>query len=97
MTAISISQSRALSPDSSWGRIGATSIFALLDQKSEVDSSENSGITLDNVKGELFFQHVSFKYPSRSDVQIFKDLSLAIESGKVHCDEWFLDFTVLIY
>ncbi|KAL3529878.1 hypothetical protein ACH5RR_009200 [Cinchona calisaya] len=82
LAAISISQSRALSPDSSKGRSGATSVFALLDQQSGINSSENSGITLENVKGEVVFQHVSFKYPSRPDVQIFKDLCLDIDSSK---------------
>ncbi|XP_071919093.1 ABC transporter B family member 11-like isoform X1 [Coffea arabica] len=82
LAAVSISTSGALSPDTSKGRSGAASIFALLDQKSPIDSSETSGITLDNVKGDILFQHVSFKYPSRPDVPIFEDLCLAIESCK---------------
>lgn len=89
MAAVSISTSGALSPDTSKGRSGAASIFALLDQKSPIDSSETSGITLDNVKGEILFEHVSFKYPSRPDVPIFEDLCLAIESCKVKSHEWF--------
>nr|XP_027097985.1 ABC transporter B family member 21-like [Coffea arabica] len=80
MAAIAISQSSKLSPDSSKARSGAASIFALLDLNSPIDSSKTSGITLDNVKGEILFQHVSFKYPNRPDVQILKDLCLAIES-----------------
>ncbi|KAL5839193.1 hypothetical protein ACOSQ3_011897 [Xanthoceras sorbifolium] len=30
----------------------------------------------------IVFDHVSFKYPNRPDVQIFKDLCLSIPSGK---------------
>ncbi|KAL0435361.1 UNVERIFIED_CONTAM: ABC transporter B family member 11 [Sesamum radiatum] len=82
MTAIAISQSGALAPDSGKANAGAASIFTLLDQKSRIDSSDSSGMTLENVNGDIVFQHVSFRYPSRPDVQIFKDLCLAIHSGK---------------
>ncbi|KAL0459172.1 UNVERIFIED_CONTAM: ABC transporter B family member 11 [Sesamum latifolium] len=82
MTAIAISQSGALAPDSGKANAGAASIFALLDQKSRIDSSDSSGMTLENVNGDIVFQHVSFRYPSRPDVQIFKDLCLGIHSGK---------------
>jgi len=56
----------------------------MLDKKSKIDPSDESGITLDSVKGEIELRHVSFKYPSRPDIPIFQDLSLAIHSGKVH-------------
>ncbi|KAL3850148.1 hypothetical protein ACJIZ3_012030 [Penstemon smallii] len=82
MTAIAISQSGALAPDSGKASAGAASIFALLDQKPKIDSAENSGTTLENVKGDILFQHISFKYSCRSDVQIFEDLCLAVYSGK---------------
>ncbi|KAK4492352.1 hypothetical protein RD792_003156 [Penstemon davidsonii] len=82
MTAIAISQSGALAPDSGKASAGVASIFALLDQKSKIDSAENSGTILENVEGDILFQHVSFKYPCRSDVQIFEDLCLAVYSGK---------------
>ncbi|XP_027153546.1 ABC transporter B family member 4-like [Coffea eugenioides] len=79
MAAVSISQSGMLSPDFSKARSGAASIFALLDLNSPIDSSKTTGITMDNVKGDIVLQHVSFKYPSRPEVQIFKDLCLAVE------------------
>ncbi|CAK9144507.1 unnamed protein product [Ilex paraguariensis] len=83
LTAVGISQSSSLAPDSSKARSGAASVFSLLDQKSDIDSSGDSGATPDNVKGDIEFRHVSFKYPARPDVQIFSDLFLAIHSGKV--------------
>ena len=50
---------------------------------SEIDPSDDSGLTLEEVKGEIEFKHVSFKYPTRPDVQIFRDLCLTIHNGKV--------------
>jgi ATP-binding cassette subfamily B (MDR/TAP) protein 1 len=54
-----------------------------LDRKSKIDSGSDEGLTLDEVKGDIDFRHVSFKYPSRPDVQIFSDFTLHIPSGKV--------------
>lgn len=91
MMAVAISQSGALAPDSGKAKSGAASIFALLDQRSKIDTTDNSGTVLENVKGDIEFQHVSFKYPSRPDVQIFKDLCLMIQSGQVnynHLSSW---------
>lgn len=89
MAAFGISQSSSMAPDASKAKSSAASIFAILDRKSKIDSSFASGMTIGNVKGDLELHHVSFRYPSRPNVQIFRDLCLAIHSGKVVC--W--DFT----
>lgn len=69
--------------DSSKGNGATASIFAILDRKSKIDPSDESGMTLESVKGEIELSHISFKYPTRPDVQIFRDLNLNIHSGKV--------------
>lgn len=83
MVAVGVSQSSATGPDASKAKQAAASIFAILDRKSKIDASINEGTELANVRGEIQFQHVSFKYPTRPDVQIFRDLCLTIHSGKV--------------
>ncbi|XP_058757109.1 ABC transporter B family member 11-like [Vicia villosa] len=82
MAAIGLSQSGSLVPDSTKAKSAAASIFAILDRKSLIDPSDESGMTLEEVKGEIEFKHVSFKYPTRPDIQIFRDLCLNIHSGK---------------
>ncbi|CAL9131878.1 unnamed protein product [Musa acuminata var. zebrina] len=82
MASLSVSQTSALGPDSTKAKDSVASIFAILDRKSSIDSSSDEGMILDNVKGTIELQHVSFKYPSRPDVQIFRDLCLTIHSGK---------------
>ncbi|TKY61652.1 ABC transporter B family member 11 [Spatholobus suberectus] len=82
MASIGISQSSSLAPDSKKAKIATVSIFNIIDRKSKIDPSDESGSTLDSVKGEIELRHVSFKYPSRPDIQIFRDLSLTIHSGK---------------
>lgn len=84
MATISISQTNALGPDSTKAKDSAASIFSIIDRKSSIDSSSEEGVILTNVMGNIDFRHVMFKYPSRPDVQIFRDLCLTISSGKVY-------------
>ncbi|KAH9787017.1 ABC transporter B family member 11 [Citrus sinensis] len=82
MTAIGISQSSSFSSDSNKAKSAAASIFAIIDRESKIDPSDESGTILEDVKGEIELHHVSFKYPSRPDVQVFRDLNLKIRAGK---------------
>ncbi|KAF7146264.1 hypothetical protein RHSIM_Rhsim04G0106300 [Rhododendron simsii] len=84
MAAMGISQSSGLAPDATKAKGAAASIFAILDRKSKIDPSDESGITLESVKGEIELCNISFRYPSRPDVQIFHDLGLNIHSCKVY-------------
>ncbi|KAH9620346.1 hypothetical protein KSS87_015949, partial [Heliosperma pusillum] len=82
MAAVGVSQSSSLAPDTSKAKSAAASVFAILDRKSKIDPSDESGMALEQVKGDIQFQHVSFTYPTRPDVQIFRDLCLTIHCGK---------------
>ncbi|KAK7264798.1 hypothetical protein RJT34_32409 [Clitoria ternatea] len=77
-----IYQSDFMGPGVSKAKSSAASIFAILDQKSKIDSSDESGMILQDVKGDIEFHHVTFKYPTRPDVIVFKDLSLTIFAGE---------------
>lgn len=82
MSATGVSQATASAPDISKVKDSVASIFEIIDSKPVIDSSSQEGITLDTVRGEIEFQHVSFRYPTRPDIQIFNDLCLSIPSGK---------------
>ncbi|KAL4323592.1 hypothetical protein GQ457_11G002000 [Hibiscus cannabinus] len=82
MAAIGISQSSSFAPDSGKAKTSAASIFGIIDRESKIDPSDESGMTLENVKGDIELRHVSFKYPSRPDIQILRDLSVSIRAGK---------------
>ncbi|XP_047082242.1 ABC transporter B family member 11-like [Lolium rigidum] len=82
MMAVGVSQSSSLARDYSKVQDAAVSIFRIIDRISKIDASSEVGRTLDTVEGNIELQHVSFKYPARTDVQIFRDLCLRIPSGK---------------
>ncbi|XP_072995684.1 ABC transporter B family member 9-like [Typha latifolia] len=82
LATMGVSQTSALGADSTKAKDSTASIFAIIDRESKIDSSRDDGIVPENVRGDIEFQHVSFRYPSRLNVQIFRDLSLSIPSGK---------------
>ena len=83
MLAVGVYQTSAMANDTNKAKDSAASIFGILDSKPNIDSSSNVGITLPTIKGNIEFEHVSFKYPTRPDIQIFRDFCLSIPSGKV--------------
>lgn len=87
MMAVGVSQSSSMARDFSKAEDAAVSIFGIIDRKSMIDASSEEGTTLGTVEGNIELQHVSFKYPSRTDVQIFRDLCLRIPYGKVRLDK----------
>ncbi|KAI4295364.1 hypothetical protein L6164_035417 [Bauhinia variegata] len=82
ISAIGFSQTSAMAPDTNKAKNSAASIFAILDSRPKIDSSSNEGITQEDVSGFIQLEHVSFKYPTRPDIEIFRDMCLNIPPGK---------------
>lgn len=78
-----ISRTSAIGSESRRVNESVVSVFKILERKSKIDSSNDEGVVIASVRGDIEFQNVCFKYPLRPNVQIFKDLSLSIPSGKV--------------
>uniref|UniRef100_A0A8D0L944 Bile salt export pump n=1 Tax=Sphenodon punctatus TaxID=8508 RepID=A0A8D0L944_SPHPU len=64
------------------GRGAATNIFETIDRKPAIDCMSEDGHKLDKVRGEIEFHNVTFHYPSRPEVKILDNLSMAIKSGE---------------
>ena len=58
ITAVGISQSSTLAPDTNKAKDSAASIFKILDSKPTIDSSSNAGETSETVTGDMELQHV---------------------------------------
>ncbi|KAL9236879.1 hypothetical protein vseg_011498 [Gypsophila vaccaria] len=82
VSAVGLSQSSSLAMDRTKAKDSAVSIFKILDSKPSIDSKSDEGTTLERVKGDIELSHVSFRYPTRPDIRIFKDLSLFIPAKK---------------
>lgn len=62
--------------------VAATQIFDRINRIPQIDSGDKKGIVLENMRGEVEFDHVRFTYPSRPDSIVLKDFNLKIEAGK---------------
>lgn len=82
ISAFSIADALALLPDAAKGSQALQSVFAILDRRTKIDTVDPNAEVIETVRGDIKFHHVSFSYPSRSDVQIFRDLNLEVKAGK---------------
>ncbi|XP_010313352.1 ABC transporter B family member 21 isoform X1 [Solanum lycopersicum] len=64
------------------GTAAAYKMFEIIKRNPEIDVYNNSGIVLDDIRGEIEIKHVCFSYPSRPTDRILNDFSLLIPSGK---------------
>ncbi|KAF5196908.1 Abc transporter b family member [Thalictrum thalictroides] len=59
ISAMSISQTTAMAPESNKAKDAAASIFKILDSKPKIDSNNNEGAILADLKGNIDFQHAN--------------------------------------
>ncbi|KAK4710892.1 hypothetical protein R3W88_005405 [Solanum pinnatisectum] len=64
------------------GQVAALKIFETISRKPLIDTSDMSGVALEDIEGEIELKDVYFRYPARPDVQIFSGFSLVVPSGK---------------
>jgi ATP-binding cassette subfamily B (MDR/TAP) protein 1 len=62
-------------------RGAAYKIYQTIDRIPTIDPDSETGIKPTKVIGNIEFKNVQFKYPSRPDVMILKDLSLEVKPG----------------
>lgn len=70
-------------PDMSSAKGAATDIIKLLDSVPDIDAESTEGKHLDptQVRGQLRFENVHFRYPTRPGVRVLRDLTLHVEPG----------------
>jgi ATP-binding cassette subfamily B (MDR/TAP) protein 1 len=64
------------------GKIAGYKLLEVIRQKPSIVNDQKDGKCLAEVHGNIEFKDVTFSYPSRPDVMIFRDFSLFFPSGK---------------
>lgn len=82
ITALAVAETLALTPDIVKGSQALGSVFGILHRKTSIEPNDSTSNIVTNIKGDIEFRNVSFKYPMRPDVTIFEDLNLKISAGK---------------
>lgn len=55
-------ESTAVAPNADKAKGSAASIFEILESKPKIDWSSKDGMTLSTVRGDIVFEHVSFRH-----------------------------------
>eukprot|EP00250_Pteridium_aquilinum_P016650 c23221_g1_i2 orf=460-2652(-) len=81
LTAFGIAETLALAPDIVKGSQALSSVFEILDRKTEINPDDPEGEDVKQVKGSIELKHIDFSYPSRPGVIVFKDFNLKVQPG----------------
>ncbi|KIJ64522.1 hypothetical protein HYDPIDRAFT_89952 [Hydnomerulius pinastri MD-312] len=70
-------------PDVSSARGAGAAIIKLIDSVPEIDAESTEGKSLsgESIEGQIRFENVHFRYPTRPGVRVLRDLSLKVEPG----------------
>ncbi|KDQ06798.1 hypothetical protein BOTBODRAFT_140755 [Botryobasidium botryosum FD-172 SS1] len=68
-------------PDISSAKGAATNILNLIDYTPDIDSESKEGKMVGEIKGEIRFEDVHFRYPTRPGVRILRSLDLVVKPG----------------
>ncbi|KUF91775.1 hypothetical protein AM588_10010238 [Phytophthora nicotianae] len=63
-------------------QIAGSTIFAIRDRVTTIDSFSPDGLRLAKVEGRLEFRDISFRYPTRPEINVLKHYNLTIEAGQ---------------
>ncbi|TKW41019.1 hypothetical protein SEVIR_1G286100v4 [Setaria viridis] len=80
VTALAMGETLAMAPDIIKGNQMVSSVFDILDRKTDVRI--DTGEDIKRVEGLIELRGVEFRYPARPDVTVFKGLDLLMKAGK---------------
>lgn len=81
-SAFSTAEALALTPEILKGTNTLGSMFSIIKRKTAINSDDPKSTVVTDSKGEIEFRNVSFRYPTRPEIMVLKDLSLKVPAGK---------------
>ncbi|CAF0877178.1 unnamed protein product [Didymodactylos carnosus] len=80
--AMAVGQTASMTPDYGKAVASAEKILQIFERTPEIDNSSTTGEKIDNFRGEILFDSVSFHYPNRPEVTVLEHLTLKIKPGQ---------------
>ncbi|CAM6101412.1 unnamed protein product [Calypogeia fissa] len=80
--AFNTAETIALTPDLAKGGPAIQSVFTVLDRITTIYSDDPEGEIAENIKGDVELKRISFAYPSRQHILVFRNLNLKVRSGR---------------
>ncbi|KAL4980249.1 P-loop containing nucleoside triphosphate hydrolase protein [Aspergillus desertorum] len=72
----------SFAPDMGKAKNAAAEFRRLFDRKPQIDNWSAEGETLESVEGEIEFQNVHFRYPTRPEQPVLRGLNLTVKPGQ---------------
>ncbi|KAL3476097.1 P-loop containing nucleoside triphosphate hydrolase protein [Aspergillus californicus] len=72
----------SFAPDMGKAKNAAAEFRRLFDRKPDIDNWSEEGEKLDSVEGEIEFQDVHFRYPTRPEQPVLRGLNLTVKPGQ---------------
>ncbi|KAK6631142.1 hypothetical protein RUM43_014238 [Polyplax serrata] len=83
MASFSLANAFAFAPNFQKGLTSATNLFLFLRREPKIQDPQINAVDAGwHAEGEVKYEKISFRYPSRPDAQILKNLCLNVETGK---------------
>lgn len=82
LAAFGLAQAQMAFPDMSKSGAAVQRVFEVIDAKPLIDSSSSAGEKPDKVVGDIELKSVTFWYPSRPDITVFKRFNLMVNAGQ---------------
>ncbi len=79
---IGLAQAQMAFPDMSKSGAAVQRVFEVIDAKPLIDSSSPAGEKPDKVTGDIELKNVTFAYPSRPEITVFRKFNLMINAGQ---------------
>ena len=68
-------------PDISSAKSSGSDVIRLIESIPEIDTESTEGEVLQDVRGQIVFENVHFRYPTRPGARILCGLNLRVEPG----------------
>ncbi|OVA19597.1 ABC transporter [Macleaya cordata] len=81
VTALSVAETLALAPEIVMGSQALQSVFHIIERRTAIDPNDAMSEVVTEIKGDIEFRNVSFRYPSRPDVTVLENLYLHVSAG----------------
>lgn len=81
ITAIGIAETLSMAPDIVKGSQALGSVFSILERRTRIDPDDRNSEIVAEIKKDIEFRNVSFRYPTRPEVTILDDMNLKVEAG----------------
>ncbi|KAG8443194.1 hypothetical protein GDO86_011850 [Hymenochirus boettgeri] len=80
--AMALGQTSSFAPDYSKAMISAAQIFSLLEREPLIDSYSSDGDKPKSCSGNVVFNSVQFKYPTRPNIPVLQGLNISVKQGE---------------